>query len=278
MLSRRPARALPGLVLLAVVPGCSFFHSYRPAPVLVQDAETGRPITAAEVHLRYPLTDPTYAPSAESGTTREDGVAHLRAAPYGKLGIQVSAAASDYLPEAVDFSAEDVAALEPASWFEEVQKRPARFVVALFAAPRPEVELVLPPFYRGVVKADLQVQPGLHAQPGQRSFHYVVPPSGVLQEEVPPLLAHALAPGFTLTYADGVPLTRGAQGSAVGYWWLGTEGNAQCFFVGTAQEFAYRNPDKPSPKDSRPSGRGQGGSGGRGRGRRGGNPQTSDSQ
>jgi hypothetical protein len=254
------------------------FHSYRPVTVLARDAETGKPIAAANVQISYPLADSRVGPSPSGGSTQNDGVAHLRAAPYGDLGIKVAVAANGYMSEDVDYPVAAVEAIEPAHWFEAVERRPANFVVALYADPAPEVELIVPPLYRGVVKVEIQPQADLRNPPGQRSFRYVVPPSGYVQVKGPALLAHAFAPGFTLKYADGAPLEKAAKGSQVGFWWLRTEGKVECFFIGTEKEFSYQNPDSSQPKeakDTRSSGRGQGG---RGHGRRGGNQQPADSQ
>jgi hypothetical protein len=276
----RPLASLPLrlILLLALLPGCQAFHQYRPVSVQARDAETGQPIPAAEVHISYPLANPSMAPVLGSGTTQNDGIVHLRAAPYGELGIQVAVAAAGYMPEEMDVPIETVKAIEPAGWFETVENRPPSFVVSLYADPRPEVELIVPAMYRGIVKAEIQIQPDLRCPPRQRAFSYVVPPTGSVQIKGPPLLAHAFAPGFTLKYADGVPLNRSAEGSQIGYWWLRTEGKVECFFVGTAKEFSFQNPDRSEPKDPTRAHAGGRGQGGRGHGRRGGNQQPADAQ
>jgi hypothetical protein len=88
MRNPRLTRPLLFAALLAVAPGCQAFHSYRPVPVLVRDAESKQPIPGAHVRISYPLMEPAYAPPADSsGPTGADGVARLRAAPYGEAGI-----------------------------------------------------------------------------------------------------------------------------------------------------------------------------------------------
>ena len=77
------------LVLFAFASGCQVLYRYRPVPVLVCDAETKKPIADADVHLSYPLSRDSRAPFNSSERTGPDGVAHLRAVPYGDFGVRV---------------------------------------------------------------------------------------------------------------------------------------------------------------------------------------------
>jgi hypothetical protein len=246
--------------------------------IQARDAETGKPISDAAVRIFYPLADPSFAPSRAEGTTGADGVVHLRAAPYGELGIKIAVDANGYFAEDIAMGVAAVEAIEPAHLFETVENRPVTSVVALYAKPAPEVELILPSCYRGLVKVQVHAEPGVPFLPGQRRFEYAVPMSGVVQVHGPALLAHAFVPGFTLKFSDGTPLNPGAKGSFVGYWYLRCEGEVYCFFVGTEKEYAFQNPDRrnesETTKDNSRSGRGQGG---RGRGRRGGNQSSTSS-
>jgi hypothetical protein len=99
-MNRRLARCLiaPAL-LLALASGCQGLFGYRPAPVLVRDAETKRPVAGAEVRLSYPPRQVPVGPPDSSETTGDDGVAPAQAAPYGDGGIAVAAAAEGYLSD-----------------------------------------------------------------------------------------------------------------------------------------------------------------------------------
>src|SRR5580704_490058 len=152
--NRRPACLI---LVLAFAPGCQVFHPYRPVPVLVRDAETKEPIPGAEVRITYPFTDPELAPWDSVGRSADDGIARLRAAPYG-TGILMEVTAPGRLSEHKDLSADAVGAIEPAGWFESTDRRPASQVIELYAEPRPTVELVVPAGYRGLVRAEIRVQ------------------------------------------------------------------------------------------------------------------------
>ncbi len=129
-------------------------------------------------------------------------------------------AAQGYQSEKQNVSSETVRAVKPLHWFESINDRPVQLVVELFADPEPIVELVLPAGYRGLIKAEIQVRPDAPFTPGQRSFPVEVPPSGTVVVIGPPILEHAFGPDFRFRYADGVPLSRRAENSPLGYWWL----------------------------------------------------------
>src|ERR1700733_2519280 len=176
------------VLLLALACGCQTLHRYRPVAVLARDAETKKPIPGAEVQLSYPLTQASLAPYNSRGTTPEDGIVRLRAAPYGDLGVRVEANAPGYMYEEKYLTVAEVQAIEPAHWFEDVDRRPAAVVLELYADPHPTVELVVPTDYRGRIKAQFHIEPDAPCPPGQRCFTFTVPPSGVVQMIGPPLL------------------------------------------------------------------------------------------
>jgi hypothetical protein len=277
MRNRRPARCLLyPFLLLAFVAGCQSFHSYRPVAVQVRDADTHQPIPDAEVRIWYPMTVPSTAPYDSCGLTGEDGIARLRAAPYGDASIVMEANAKGYLYEAKDIAVADVQAIAPAHWFEAVEQRPVSFVLEMYTGPRPTVELVVPTGYRGLVKVEVQAQESVPCPPGQRSFSYAVPPSGEIAVVGPLLLRHAVPAEFRARHADGAPLSPEAKGAAPGFWWLRSEGRWECFLVGTRGEYDdYRRFDQHSGAGER---RSSGGAAGAGRSRHGhkGGPPPAD--
>ena len=232
------------ILLLALAPGCQAFHQYRPVAVQVRDAETKKPIPGAVVHISYPLTRPSYAPYDSTGPTGGDGIARLRAAPYGDEGILIEAAAEGYLAENKHLSIEAVQAIAPAHFFEDVNRRAANDVLELYAGPSPTVELVVPTGYRGIVKAEMLIQADATCPPGQRTFSYEVPPSGVIQVVGPSLLGRVGPSDFRARYVDGTPLTSHVREAEIGYWCVKCEGNFLHFLVGTRSEYDALRPSQ----------------------------------
>ena len=114
MPNRRLGRYLVSLTfLLAFAPGCQVMYRYRPMPVLVRDAETKKPIPDAEVHLSYPLTRDSMAPFDSTERTAADGIARLRAAPYGGFGLRLEASAAGYMTEQQSISNELIQSIKP---------------------------------------------------------------------------------------------------------------------------------------------------------------------
>lgn len=268
---RRLARCLVyPLFLLAAVPGCQAFHMYRPAVILAQDAETKKPIPGAEVHLTYPLALSSSAPWEPVGVTGSDGTVRLKAAPYGEAGILLDVTAAGYMTEQKSYPVEAVKAIEPPGLFDSDRQRPVNFVVEMYAAPAPAVELVLPTGYHGTVTATVQIQEDAPITPGQRLFSYPVPPTGIVQLTGPPLLGRVHTPDFRARYADGTVLSRQAKDEEIGFWCLKSEGATEIFVVGTRAEYdELRHSESGDDGKSRSSG-GKGGGGGRGGGKRGG--------
>ncbi len=273
---RLPARCLIcPVLLLAFLSGCQAFYRYRPAPILVQDADTKQPIPDVAVRLAYPMAPHAVAPWESSAATGGDGIARLRAAPYGEAGIVVNANARGYMSEEKILSVSLVESLDPPGLFENVEQRKPCYVIEMYAEPRPSVELVVPTGYRGVVKADVEIREELPCPPHQRCFRYTVSAAGTVKVTGPLLLRRVFTPDFHACYADGKPLPRDARDDEVGFWWIKSEGNQHSFLVGTQSELALYRPRPIAPGDDQPSGgkRGVGKRGGGGR-RGGGQPPT----
>jgi hypothetical protein len=271
MWGARQARSLLGpVLLLGLGSGCQAFHQYRPVAVLARDAETGKPISGADVRISYPFTRSTSAPWDSTGPTREDGIARLRAAPYADGDILLEVEAEGYLAETKHLSLQAVQAIEPAHWFEAVDQRPVTLEMALFANPGPTVELVLPTGYRGTVQAQIEVNEAAPSPPGQRCFHCEVPPSGTALLTGPPLLQRVCPLDFRARYADGTPLSSDVKGMEIGFWSWKWEGQTMYFLVGT--RFEYEALRRSEQRASAEEGHSSGGKGsGQGRhGRRGG--------
>ncbi|HEY1861862.1 MAG TPA: hypothetical protein VGG61_15990 [Gemmataceae bacterium] len=238
MRNRRLARPLSCLAfLLAAVPGCQALHDYRPVSVQARDAETKQPIPGAQVRISYPLTEHAVAPADSTGITGVDGVAQLRAAPYGHAGISVETTAPGYMFENKTVTVQAVQEIEAPSFFGKDAPRPVNFVVEMYAEPHPTVELVVPAGFRGLIKAAMQFRDDAPCAPGQRTFTYDVQPSGSVQIIGPPLLRRVLAPDFRAKSPDGTPLPGHPENANLGFWWLRSEGNTQFFWVGTQLEY-----------------------------------------
>lgn len=266
MCDRRLARCLMYLVLLlALTPGCQAMYHYRPLAVQTVDAETRKPIPGAEVLVSYPVTPASQAPRNSSGTTGNDGIAQVQAAPCGNDILLVTATASGYISEDKDLSAATVQAIKPA------EKGPARCVVELYAAPRPNVELVLPNGYRGMLKVGIEFKEDAPHAPGQRDFSYVVAPEGT-KIIAPPLLRHLRPEAFNARYANGKvlsgtftdsrgdPLSKYEMDTALGFWWLKRDDHFEYYLVGTVAEYntISRSPEMGGIGGSQPKGGGHG--------------------
>ena len=264
----RPARyLLYPICLLVCTSGCQVLYRYRPVVVQVRDAETKKPIANADVHLCYPLTRDSLAPYDSSDLTGEDGIAHLRAAPYGDFGVRIDASAPGYMSEQLNLSTETVSQVEPPHPFEKVEQRRAEFVVEMFAEPHFSVELVVPNGYRGLIKAEVQVQENAAAQPGQRCFRFDVTNASTVLVKGPKVMGRVYPSDYRACYADGTPVGTEMTLTKVGFRWLRGEGNEQYFVVGTKPEYdVYRRsvPDeKPITVRRASASGGKGGRGGR---------------
>ena len=265
MHNRRLARNLiHAVILFAILPGCQAFHQYRPVSVEAMDAETKKPISGVAVKISYPLETSLFAPQESKETTGADGIARLTAAPYGRAGVFVEVSAKGYMSEQRYLSIQEVQAIEPAYWFEDVKRRPSSFVMEMFADPEPTIELIVPIAYRGQVKAKVQVQADLPAAVGQRSFRYALPESGEVVATGPLVFRHVSSANFCIKFADNSPLSMWAKEADVGYWFLKSEGTWYYFLIGSQRDYDdYRRLLQNGGSD-RPS-RGNGSSEGKGR-------------
>jgi hypothetical protein len=263
------------VVLLAFVPGCANFYGYRPVAVQVRDLETKQPLAHAEVRVSYPLADSAFAPPPESATTGDDGVAHLRVAPYGDEGVVLSVTAPGHIANEKAVPTATVRAYEPPHFFEDVQRRPVSLVLELYSEPHPKVELVLPVGFRGIVKAEVQGQDNATCAPGQRLFAGAMQPSGTVLVVGPPLLRAVGANDVRARFADGAPVSATPKSGEMGLWLLSWDGAYHySFYVGTPEDYdsytlSVRHPSIPEgrPSNNKGGGRGHGG-------RHGGSPPT----
>jgi hypothetical protein len=231
----RLARCL--VFLLALTPGCQVLYRYRPMPVLVRDAETKKPIAEANVHLSYPLSRDSLAPFDSTERSDADGVARLRAAPYGDFGARIEATAAGYLPGQKSISTESIQRLEPVHFFEEAQRRKPEFVVEMYSEPRFTVELIVPRSYRGRIKAEIEARDDIAVPPGQRCFRYEVV-DGFVRIKGPALVLRRVYPSdYHARYDDGTPLTAEMSLQKVGFRWLRGQDKEQYFVVGTQSEY-----------------------------------------
>ncbi len=237
----------------------------RPLVVQARDAETKKPIPGAEVSIAYPVAPAGHAPQEIAAPTGSDGIARLTASVPEAGGLMLEVVAQGYQSENQNVSGDAVRAVKPLHAFESINGRPVQIVVELFADPEPIVDLELPSGYKGLIKAEIQVRPDAPFTLGQRSFPAVVPPSGTVLVVGPPILEHAFGPDFRFHYADGAPLTRRAEQSDLGYWWLCCDETSETFLVGTQLDYdTYRRTHHL--QDGVGGGRRGGGSSGGGRG------------
>jgi hypothetical protein len=263
-------------LLLLCCPGCHVFERYRPFVVLVRDAETKKPIAQAEVDIAYPLKNPYLGPADSLAMTTGEGIARLKAAPNGDGGLVVTVSAQGYMAEEQFVSSKDVQALQPAHWFEAVERRPVTIVLELYSVePLPAVDLVLPFGYRGIVKTEVKVDETVPCTPGQRRFSFPVPPSGVVEARVSPVFRHVAFPEVRARYADGPCLTASAKDQEVGFWWIQSQGNLHTYLVGLESDYARYPKTSGESGGRKKSGGGGGGRKGRG-GKRGGGQQQPD--
>src|SRR5271166_1819315 len=86
-------------LLLGAGPGCQALQPYRTVVILVRDAETQKPISAADVRIWYPLARPSNSPQESSGATGADGVVCLRAKSGEFSSLMMEATAQGYMAE-----------------------------------------------------------------------------------------------------------------------------------------------------------------------------------
>jgi hypothetical protein len=238
MSSRRLAHCLLyPVLLLAAIPGCQALHVYRPVTVLVRDAETQKPIADAEVHLSYPLTRDSLAPYNSTSKTGTDGLVRLRAAPYGPYGVLMETTARGYQSENRDIAGGDIRDLPPALPFQDADQRPISFIVDLYAEPLFGVEFIVPSGYRGLIRAEIQIDDNARPTPGERCFRFEVPRQGALVVKGPPALRRVSPSEYRGRYAGGELLPAKMDLLTVGFRWLKRDGAVNYFVVGTQNEY-----------------------------------------
>src|SRR5581483_8836380 len=222
---RLAQRLLCLLFLSCLAPGCQTFHGDQAFTILVRDAETKQPIPTAEVYVCQRHKPDEVAPCRSVAFTQSDGIAQLHCDP-AEHGFQVQAVAQGYLAETVDVPAE-VADGRRQTASKNIQ--PADVTVEVYSAPDFSVELVLPPGYRGLVKAEVQIQDNLPLQKGQRCFRYPVSASGEVRVQGPSLLRRVSAKEFRARYGDGPLLGTAMDAEKVGFRWLKGAGDQHVF-------------------------------------------------
>jgi hypothetical protein len=237
----------------AGVPGCMSLHCYRPVDVVVQDAETQRPIPSAQTRITYAGTNPSQAPCDSSGMTASNGTAHLRAAPCGDVVVRASA--PGYMADEKEVAGETIAAVPVGPLIGPDNRQPIRVVVNLYADPAPSVELLLPRAYHGVIRAEINIQDDMPCRPGQRRFTYEVPENGKVQVAGPALLRRVVPADFAARSSDGTLLSREATGDDIAFWCLRLDPGEVCFFVGTRREYesyrrSYQHEDEAQRRES----------------------------
>src|SRR5208282_1497037 len=150
---------------------------------------------------------------------------------------RLEASAKGYLPEEQNLKIATIRQIEPGHWFERTSSRPANLVVELYSKPAFSIELVVPAWYRGLIKAELQTSENVPCPVGQRCFRYEVPPSGDVQINGPVQLLKGLGPEYHAVFADGRRLDEKMDPVKVGFLRLKTEGSCECFVAGTQADF-----------------------------------------
>jgi hypothetical protein len=264
----RPSRLGPVLVWIVLLPmlssGCLALNQYHPAEVLVRDAETKKPIPAAQVRISYPISRYSFAPHESTGTTDGEGIAHLEIASSDDSCILLSAATAGYMSKPKDISAESYRQIEPPFWFRWAKPALAHFIVEMYAEPRFCIELVVPTGFRGLVKAEVQYQDESLSPIGQRCFTYTVQPTGAVQIVAPGVLRR-FPPVYRARYADGTPLSEDMDALKIGFRWLKRDGDTEYFLVGTLTDYenfsrdlagSHSGPEKRSSDSGKSRGRG----------------------
>lgn len=237
MRNRRLAQRLFCLLFLScLAPGCQTFRIDQNLTVLVRDAETKQPIPTAEVYLCQRLKADEVAPCRSAAFTEAEGVAQLYAEPGGEHGFQVQAVAQGYLPETIDVPADVLKKKMPLS-SQGTETHPADVTVDVYRGPDFSVELVLPPGYRGLVKADVRIQDNLPLSKGRRSFRFPVSASGEVVVQGPSLLRRVPAEQFRARYGDGPLLDTAIDAQKVGFRWIKGAGNQHVFVAGNQVDY-----------------------------------------
>ena len=255
MCNRRLAGCLLCLVpLLVPMLGCQSLHGDPSVVVLVRDAETKKPLSSAEVYLCQRNKDDTVEPCRCKEFTQADGIARLRAESGGQYGVEVQAVAAGYLPEKVKVSADDFKKIKSIPASPTNEQRPADAIVEAYAEPGFSVELVIPPGYRGLIEAEIDLQDNVPIQLGQRCFPFSVPASAIVQIKGPALLMRVAPADYRGRYVGGPLLTMAMDAEKVGFRWLKGAGKKHYFVIGTQidyEKFQHQlTPEQQANSDS----------------------------
>jgi hypothetical protein len=241
MCNRRLARRLLCLILLFfLMPGCQVIQGERTLTVLVRDAETKQPIPSAEVYLCQCLKDNEIAPCRSRNLTHENGIAQVRAEANGQFGLQVQAIAPGHLVDQVTVPAEVLNGRRQPSGKRD---KPAGasgspdVIVEVYSEPSFRVEFVLPSGYRGLVKAEIQLQDNVPLAPHQRCFRFDVSRTGEVLLTGPSLLQRVAATEYRARYDNGPLLGERMDAEKVGFRWIKGAGKLQYFVVGTQVDY-----------------------------------------
>ena len=255
MRDRRLVGCLLCLVpLLVPILGCQTLHSDPSVVVLVRDAETKKTLSSAEVYLCQRNKDDTVEPCRSKGFTQGDGIARLRVDGSGEFGVEVQAVTAGYLPEKVKLSADEIKKIKTIPPSPSQEKRPADAVVEVFAEPGFSVELIVPPGYRGLIEAEIDLQDKMPVQLGQRCFQFAVPASAIVQIKGPTLLQRIAPQDYRGRYANGPLLPSAMDAEKIGFRWLKGKDGKHCFVVGTQLDYEAlqrrMTPERETTSDS----------------------------
>ncbi|MHB1427018.1 MAG: hypothetical protein ACYC3I_28005 [Gemmataceae bacterium] len=238
MRNRRRARRLLFLLCLScLASGCQTFHGDQTIEVLVRDAETKQPIPSAEVYLCQRIKPDEVAPCRSVSFTQVDGIAQLHTEPSGEHGFQVQAVAQGYQRVMIDVPADarkNKASLPPS---QKAAPHPVKVTVDVYTAPDFSVEFVLPPGYRGLIKAEVRIQDNLALPKGQRCFRFPVSASGDVLVQVPSLLRSVPPQEFQARYGDGPLLGATLDAEKVGFRWLKGVGSQHLYVAGNQVDY-----------------------------------------
>jgi hypothetical protein len=195
-----------------------------------------------------------HLPQESHGVTGADGVGKLRAAAYQCDGVMVDANAKGYFAASVGVPVEIVDKIKPVSLFAPEELQPVSVVVEMFAEPHPQIELVVPTGFRGLIRAEVNARESIAPQPGVRHFRYELPPAGVVQIDGSLLFKHVDSSDFCCRYADGTEVPHNELGTLdVGLRWLTCDGNKHLFVIGTLSDYDRIRRNLRIPPGHRPA-------------------------
>jgi hypothetical protein len=259
-------------VIALVVVGLTGCVGYRPRDVIVsvRDAETHKPVPGAVVHVSMPHT----ADEGRDQTTLPNGMARVTFTPSSGEPILVEATAAGYVADSVVAGEQTVAAVATYPVVGPALPHAPDFTIELYPGPKFSVELVVPPGYRGLVRADLDFREGVPIPTGQRLYSFDVNAKGEAKGVGPAVLKRVSPSEYRARPPDATgPVDEGPDGIALRF--LKNDAGTDVFVYGSREDFErYRKelgveaPTNSAPPDTKKSGRGggrrRGGTGGAG--------------